>query len=209
MGRTYGYARVSTTRQDFEIQVAALEEAGCDKVFREKVSGKNRERPELRRLMRIAESGDVVIFYKLDRLSRTLRDGLNILKELSDRGVGVRFLNDPIDTTPADNPLAQAMRDAFLSIIGVFAQLERDLIVARTSGGREAAKAKGVPFGRTPKLSAGQLESARILIANGKSVGAVAADMKVNRSTLYRYLNEEGHAEHAAATLAARPERRR
>lgn len=186
-----GYARVSTDAQDLDLQVEALHAAGCSKIYQDKLSGRNAERPGLQRLLREVESGDQVVVYKLDRVARSLRDLLNITFDLSQRHIGFRSLHDPIniDGNQGDDPMAQAMADAQFQMLGVFAQLERAFIVGRTSAGREIAKRKGVKFGRKPKLSAEQLAMARDLIASGNhTMASVAKSLGVDRSTLWRHL---------------------
>ena len=124
-------------------QVAELEAAGCIKVYREKVSGAaNRVRPELGKLMRVLEPGDVLIVTRLDRLARSTRDLLNVLDEVSKRGAGFRSLKDAwADTTSAHGRL-------MLTILGGLAEFERELIRERTGDGRKRAKDRGVRFGR-------------------------------------------------------------
>ena len=95
----FGYARVSTTDQKFELQIDALKEAGCEKIFKEKVSGSKTKRVELDRLLDQMRSGDELIIWKLDRLGRSLPHLVSIVQELLDRGIGLKSLNDPIDTT--------------------------------------------------------------------------------------------------------------
>jgi DNA invertase Pin-like site-specific DNA recombinase len=206
-GRQYGYARTSTTRQDLDLQIRELREDGCD-VVKEQLSAKDANRPRLRELLAHLESGDVLVVYKLDRLSRSLRDVVNILHELSERGVLFRSLHDPIDTVPKADPFAEAMRQATINMLGTFAELERGFIVARTSAGRTHAKASGVPFGRNPVLTPSQVEMARHAVDGGRSVAAVARDLGVHRATLYRYLGDEERADRAAKVLAEREPRR-
>jgi len=177
-----GYVRVSTTDQDLALQVDELKAAGCERMYEDKRTGKNADRPGLKRLLREVEPGDVVIVYKLDRMSRSVRDLLNICHDLDGRGVEFRSLNDPIDTTTA-------LGRCFFQMVAVFAELERSFIVERTTAGRKVARARGVRFGRKPKLSADQIEMARDLIASGNhTLSSVARSMGVHRATLWRHL---------------------
>lgn len=216
-GRSFGYARTSTDRQDLDLQRAELEAEGC-KVVTEQESGKTRdERPRLERLLKELEPGDTLVVYKLDRLSRSLRDVVNILHELQEHPGGpvkFRSLHDPIDTVPKADPFEEAMRQATISMLATFAELERGFIVARTSAGRKHAKANGVAFGRDPALTSSQLAMARRELAEpGASVAKVARAFGVHRATLYRYLADEERAERAEKVLAerqvARPKRRK
>ena len=137
----FGYARVSTRDQDFNAQVAELMAAGCAKVYREKASGAKTDRAELAKVMSRMEPGDVLVVCRLDRLARSTRDLLNIIEALTQRGAGFKSLKDTwADTT---SPHGRLM----LTVLGGLAEFERDLIRARTSEGRERAKARGVKLG--------------------------------------------------------------
>jgi DNA invertase Pin-like site-specific DNA recombinase len=202
MGRTIGYARVSTTAQDLEVQIEALRAAGCSRIFHDKLSGRTAERPGLKRLQREVEAGDVVLVYKVDRMARSLRDLLNLLFEFRERGVGFRSLNDPImiDGPVPDDPVAAAMAEAQVQMLGLFAQLERAFIVGRTSAGRAIARRKGVRFGRKPKLTTEQVEQARDLIESGRhTVSSVAQSLHVDRTTLWRHLQRHARVQKGEA----------
>jgi DNA invertase Pin-like site-specific DNA recombinase len=150
----YGYARVSTDGQSVAAQVEALTAAGAAKVYRETASGTQTDRAQLRRLLADLDSGDVLLVTRLDRLARSTLDLLHTLKIITDRGAGFRSLADAwADTT---NPHGRLM----LTILGGLAEFERELIRARTGNGRERAKAKGVRFGRKPKLTLHQRREA-------------------------------------------------
>ena len=149
-----GYARVSTRDQDLAGQLAELKAAGCELVYREKVSGAASDRKELARLVRKLERGDTVIVTRLDRLARSTRDLLNILDEIGKAGAGFRSIKDTwADTTTSHGRL-------MLTILGELAEFERELIKDRTDAGRVRAKARGVKFGRKPKLNPFQREQA-------------------------------------------------
>lgn len=180
----YGYARVSTDDQNTDLQLAALKQAGCDKKFvDEGRSGATLNRPALKRCLKQLEHGDTLIVWKLDRLGRIVRDVVNTLHDLSSRGVQFQSLTEQIDTT---HPLGKAM----LHMVALLAELERGLIVERTKAGQQAAKRRGVKFGAKPKLSAAQITHARQLLNHGKASGEVAALLNVNRSTLWRALQD-------------------
>jgi DNA invertase Pin-like site-specific DNA recombinase len=177
-----GYARVSTTDQDLEVQIAELKTAGVEKLYTDKATGKNADRPGLKKLLREVEADDVVIVYKLDRMSRSVRDLLNITHDLGQHQVEFRSLHDSIDTT-------SAMGRCFFQLVAVFAELERSFIVERTSAGRKVAMAKGVRFGRKPKLSTEQTAMAQELLDQGNhTVASIAKSLGVHRATLWRAL---------------------
>jgi DNA invertase Pin-like site-specific DNA recombinase len=149
-----GYARVSTDGQSVDAQVKQLRAAGAEKVYRETASGARADRAQLRRVLAHLDKGDVLMVTRLDRLARSTRDLLNTLAAIADKGAGFRSLGDTwADTTTAHGRL-------MLTILGGLAEFERELIRARTSEGRERAKAKGVKMGRKPKLTDHQRKEA-------------------------------------------------
>ena len=179
----YGYARTSTDDQTTALQLAALKRARCSHIFEDKgVSGATAKRPALATCLKALRAGDTLVVWKLDRLGRSLRDLITILDELRDRGVGFHSLTEAIDTT---TPTGRAM----WQMIGVLAELERSMIVERSSAGVAAAKRRGVKFGRKAKLSAEQINHARKLIDDGESRQYVAGLLNVGRVTLYRALS--------------------
>ncbi|NSZ15584.1 recombinase family protein [Agrobacterium vitis] len=181
-----GYARVSTDDQTLDQQRAALKAAGCKRIFEEKVSGAKRDRPQLVALLDQLRDGDVVTITRLDRLARSTRDLLDIAELLDAAKAGLRSLAEPwADTT---SPAGRMV----LTIFAGIAEFERSLIHERTSGGRAAAKAKGVRFGRPPALSAEQIVIARQLIEDGEKPRAVARAFKVHPATLYRAIERTG-----------------
>ena len=147
----YGYARVSTEAQDLTSQLAQLKGAGCEKVFREKITGTTADRPQLRKLMAALGHGDVVIIPAVDRLSRDTTDLLIIAREMQKAGAGIRSLAEPFLDTTSD------FAEIVFAILGVAAKLEHRRIKDRTARGRADAKAKGVKFGRKPKLTSQQI----------------------------------------------------
>ena len=164
----FGYARVSTDGQTLASQDAQLHAAGCAKVYAEKVSGASSDRPELAKLLRRLDEGDVLMVTRLDRLARSTRDLLNILHMLGERSIGFKSLADAwADTTTAHGRLLVTM----LAGIAVF---ERELIRARTGEGRKRAQARGVKFGRPPKLSAYQRQEALQRLAAGETQTDIA-----------------------------------
>src|ERR1700680_864265 len=142
-----GYARVSTDDQDTATQVAALKSAGCERIYKEKASGGRWERPELHRLLDQLRKGDVLVVWKLDRLSRSLRDVLIIMERLADAKAGFRSLTEAIDTT---TPAGRMM----MQMVGAFAEFERAMLRERTRAGLDAARRAGRIGGRRAKMMA-------------------------------------------------------
>ena len=176
----YGYARVSTDGQSVDAQVRQLTEARCQKVFREVASGAQTDRAQLRRLLDTLNPGDVVTVTRLDRLARSSRDLLNTLATITGRQAGFRSLGDTwADTTTAHGRL-------MLTVLGGLAEFERDLIRARTSEGRECAKARGVKLGRRPKLTAHQQKEAIKRRQRGETLTDIARSYNVSHSTISR-----------------------
>jgi DNA invertase Pin-like site-specific DNA recombinase/predicted nucleotidyltransferase len=178
---TYGYARVSTDGQTLDHQVEALKASGCEKIFREKVSGARADRPQLQRLLAAIGGGDVLIVSRLDRLARSTRDLLNILDTLASRGAAFRSLNDQwADTTTPHGRL-------MLTVLGGLAEFERALIIARTGEGRARAKARGQHMGRPPALTSHQRHEAAKALRTGTATQAdLARQFNVNQSTISR-----------------------
>jgi DNA invertase Pin-like site-specific DNA recombinase len=177
-----GYARVSTDDQNLDPQRTALIQAGCTRIYEEKLSGASRSRPELARLLDHLRGGDVVVVYRLDRLARSTRDLLNIAEQLREAEAGLRSLSEPwADTT---SPAGRMVLTVFAGI----AEFERALIHDRTGAGRAAARARGVRFGRPPKLTTEQVIVAQRLIDEGTAVRETARILNVHTATLYRAL---------------------
>lgn len=175
-----GYARVSTRDQNLDAQLDALAHAGAEKIFEEKVSGKNRQRPELEKLLEQLRTGDVVVVTKYDRLARSLPDLLSIVSTIRERGAGFRSLGEDIDTT---TPSGRLIFHVFASI----AEFERDRIIERTNEGLAAARKRGRVGGRPKALSdEARREILRMRDEEHRSVAEIARAFKVSRSTVYR-----------------------
>ena len=176
----YGYARVSTGGQSLTSQDAELHAAGCAKVYAEKISGARSNRPELAKVLKRLDTGDVLIITRLDRLARSTRDLLNILDDIAKRGAGFRSLHDAwADTTSAHGRL-------MVTILAGLAEFERELILARTSDGRARAKARGVRFGRPAALTPHQRAEALQRLANGEVQADLARSYGVSQATISR-----------------------
>ncbi len=180
-GMIYGYARVSTAAQDLAPHLAQLKAAGCEKIFREKVTGTTADRRQLRNLISVLAPGDVVITPAVDRLSRDTTDLLVIAREMQRAGAGIRSLAEPFLDTTSDSA------EVVFAILGVAAKLERRRILERTERGRADAKAKGVKFGRKPKLTEHQQREARARVAAGETQRSVARSYNVSQSTISRH----------------------
>src|SRR5205814_5486609 len=159
-----GYARVSTTEQETAAQVAALKAAKCERIYREKASGGRWDRPELHRLLDQLREDDVLVVWKLDRLSRSLRDVLTIMERLTETKAGFRSLTEAIDTT---TPAGRMM----MQMVGAFAEFERAMLRERTKAGLDSARREGRIGGRRPKLSPQQKGEIRRMVSIGDKPG--------------------------------------
>lgn len=177
----YGYARVSTCGQDLDLQLAQLRAAGCGRMFCEKESGAKDDRLELKRMLRALRTGDVVIVCALDRLTRGGPfKTLSILNEITSRGAAYRSLAEPwADTT-------HELGEVLAALVGYIARKTREDIIRRTTAGRERARAKGVKFGRKPKLSPCEQQEARQRLASGEKPSAIAHSYHVSYWTISR-----------------------
>lgn len=181
-----GYARVSTQDQDLDAQISALKNAGCQKIFQEKEKGGRWDRPQFHKLMDHIKEGDVVIVWKLDRLSRSLKDLLAVMERIDSVGCGFKSLTEPVDTT---TPAGRMM----MQIIGAFAEFEKAILRERTMVGLSEAKKKGRVGGRKFILSKDQTFEAIELIKSGsKSAASVARLFNVDPSTISRMMQRYG-----------------
>ncbi len=177
-----GYARVSTQDQNPEMQLDALRASGCERVFTEKASGAQRDRPELKAAIDYMREGDTFVVWRLDRLARSLKQLIETVNSLAQRGIGLRSLTESIDTSTSGGKL-------ILHTFGVLAEFERSVIRERTSAGLQAARDRGRLGGRPASLSGRDLAAAKAMLADPDiTVGEVARRFKVALSTLYRHL---------------------
>ena len=184
-----GYARVSTKDQTVAPQVDALQRAGCSKVYTEVMSGARSDRPILAKLLEILRPGDILVVWKLDRLGRSLQHLVDLVNDLMARKVGLKSLNDPIDTTTSHGRLT-------FNLFAALAEFERDVIRERTQAGLSAARARGRQGGRPRGITA-KAEStayaAEALYREGKlSAHDIAEKLRIAKSTLYAYLRHRG-----------------
>ena len=179
-----GYARVSTVEQTLALQEDALQQLGCEKIFRDVMSGSTTERPGLSEVLAYARSGDVLVVWKLDRLGRSLAHLIQVVQQLHTEGIGFRSLQENMDTTTSGGQL-------IFHIFGALAEFERSLIRERTTAGLAAARARGRIGGRPPRLSADQIRMAqRQLQDPDLTMTEVAHAFHVSRTTLYRALKK-------------------
>lgn len=177
-----GYARVSTLDQNTDLQVKALKSAGCKKLFVEKATGAQRERPELKAAIEYAREGDTLVVWKLDRLARSLKQLIETVEGLEHRNIGFKSLTEAIDTTTSGGRLV-------FHIFAALAEFERSIIRERTMAGLAAAKERGARPGRKPSLDANDIEAAKALLAKGDlTVVEVARRLGVAPSTLYKHI---------------------
>lgn len=180
-----GYARVSTEAQELELQRRRLAEAGCKRIFEEKITGAGRKRPELEKALGELRKDDILIVTRLDRLARSTAELLRFAEGIREKSAGLQSLEEPwADTT---SPAGRMVLTVFAGI----AEFERELIRSRTEEGKRAAKQRGVAFGRPPKMRPDQRQLARQLIEDGKSVSEVARTFNVHPATIYRCIDEK------------------
>ena len=177
-----GYARVSTDQQDHALQLDALRQAGCERVFVEIGSGSRADRPELAKLLDIARAGDAIVCWRLDRLARSLRHLIDLSEQLQQRDIALRSVTESIDTsTPSGRFL--------FNVLGAVGEMEREIIVERTRAGLAAAVARGRRGGRPPALDEIKVRAARAMLASGTmSAAEVARQVGCAPSTLFRHL---------------------
>lgn len=176
-----GYARVSTSNQNLDRQIGALNAAKVDKIYREKASAKSvKGRPELEQSIDALGANDVLVIAEWDRATRSMMDGITIIQRVADRGASVKVLDKPwLDlTTP--------MGKGILAFLSALAEDERERIIKRANDGREVAKANGVKFGRKPKLTEHQQNLARQRLLEGDSARSIAKDFGVSHTTITR-----------------------
>lgn len=181
-----GYTRVSTDDQTLDLQRDALEKAGCERFYDDKLSGAKADRPGLAEALKYARPGDTLVVWRLDRLGRSLKHLIEVTADLAQRGIGLKSLTEQIDTTSPGGKLV-------FHLFGALAEFERDLIRERTQAGLAAARARGRKGGH-PRAPAFQdpkkLALARKLYHDGTPIDDICATFGVSRATLYRYVKE-------------------
>ena len=181
-----GYARVSTPSQSLDLQLRALKEAGCDKIFSDVASGSKTARPGLKDAEMVLRGGDALVVWKLDRLGRSIQHLIESINVLKEKGVGFRSLQEAIDTQTSGGKLV-------FHIFSALAEFERDLIRERTNAGLEAARARGKKGGRPKSL--GQPKNVTLLkqmhADPNYSISEICKTLDISRSTFYRYLKSD------------------
>ena len=184
MGMDIGYIRTSKKDQNPELQRRELEAFGCERIFEEAISSRKEDRPELRAALDYCRKGDRLVVWKLDRLGRSLRELIDLVNELAERGVEFVSLRENIDTMTPGGKLV-------FHVFGSVAEFERDLIRERTMAGLEAARVRGRTGGRRRLMDDKQVAMAQRMMADRDAVPAeVARAFGVSKPTLYRYLRE-------------------
>jgi DNA invertase Pin-like site-specific DNA recombinase len=175
-----GYARVSTVDQNLDLQVDALRTAECERIFSDKTTGARADRPGLREALGFVREGDLIVVWKLDRLSRSLSHLVETVQELERRGIGFRSLTEGLDTSNSGGK-------AIFPLFAAIASVERTLIQERTRAGLAAARQRGRIGGRPKLLTAEKLAVATKLLAHGTPPRDVATILRVSIPTLYRH----------------------
>ena len=184
-----GYARVSTQDQDLSLQLDALNDAGCNKIYKEKITGSKKERPQLQKMLGQLRKGDVVVIWKLDRLARSLKDLVGLVNEIQEKGGALHSLNDQIDTTTPHGKFT-------FHIFAALAEFELDIIRERTKAGLAAARARGRIGGRPKGLSKKAQHTAiiaeKLYQERELTVKEICEQLSISRGTLYNYLRYRG-----------------
>src|SRR5665648_104946 len=178
-----GYARVSSTGQDLAVQFEKLEEAGCEKVFKEKRSGVDAGRPELKRCLEYLREGDTLLVTKIDRLARSTSDLYRVVSTLADKGVAFKVVDDPtIDTTSRTGKLS-------MGILALIAEFENDIRRERQTDGIKKARERGIRFGRKPLLISETIQEVRKLRKAGRTVPEIMRQTSLSKASVYRALS--------------------
>lgn len=177
-----GYARVSTTDQSLEVQIAELEAKGCERIFTDQATGTNTNRPGLTELLSFVRDGDAVIVSRLDRMARSLTDLFQLLEAMSQKGVSFQCVHQSIDTASSTGKLT-------LAILGAVAEFENDIRRERQRAGIDRAKALGAYKGRKAVIDADRV---REMASLGMGPSAIAKELNCHRQSVYRLLDRQG-----------------
>ncbi|MFB4284376.1 recombinase family protein [Nonomuraea sp. MTCD27] len=194
-GMDLGYARVSTTRQSLDRQLDALAAAGIgdERIYVDNKTGTTVDRDGLTQLLACARRGDTIVVHTLDRTGRNLREVLNLVHDLAEKGIGLRSLADPLPINTAD----EGMRRVAFLLLALFAEMERTFTAERAARVRAVAEASGRQIGRPVAHAEGKIEHARLLEAEGNSLGVIAAKTGIPKTSLHRYLATDSAGEQA------------
>ena len=189
-GRLLGYARVSTQDQNLDLQIEALTQAGCKRIFEDKISGSRAERPGLAKALDMMREGDTLFVWKLDRLGRSVKQLVDLVGALHKLGVQFKSLTDAIDTgTPSGR--------FFFHVMASLAEMERELIIERMRAGLDVARQLGRKGGRKRQMTDSKIVSAKKLLVSGVPPKDVAKNLGVSVPTLYRWVPASAHAKRA------------
>lgn len=176
-----GYARVSIIDQNLDLQLSALKESGCQKIYQDEISGTKTNRPGLDMALEVLRKNDTLVVWKLDRLGRTVKGLIDLVNQLHQKEIHFKSIIDNVDTsTPAGR--------FFFHVMASLAQMERELLGERTKAGLAAAKVKGRVGGRKRKMTQSKIESAKKLLAAGSLPKDVALNLGISVPTLYRWI---------------------
>ncbi|MGM7683532.1 recombinase family protein [Cytobacillus sp. Hm23] len=181
--KVFGYARVSTQDQNLELQLDALKDYGVDEIYQEKMTGTKKDRPQLQELIKQLRTGDKVVVYKLDRISRSTKHLIELTDMFTDKGVDFVSLQDSIDTS-------NAMGKFFFRMMASIAELERDIISERTRAGLDAARARGRKGGRPSKPNSKVELAFKMYDSKEYSIAEILEATSMSKPTLYRHLNK-------------------
>lgn len=177
-----GYARVSTDDQNLDLQHDELKKAGCGKIFDDKITGSKIDRPGIDAAIDYARDGDVIVVWRLDRLSRSLKDLIQVVSDLESKGIGLKSIHESIDTTSSSGKL-------IFHIFGALAEFERNLIRERTHAGLKAARARGKMGGRPKKLTPEKAKLVQDLYNDRtRSIKQICDLVGISKPTLYKYI---------------------
>lgn len=182
-----GYARVSTLDQNPEMQIDAIKEAGCEKIFIEKLSGAKDDRPQLKAALEYIRNGDTLVIWKLSRLARSITQVINTVKDLESKNIGLKVITQKIDTTTPEGRL-------FFHMTAAFDQFQRELIVENTKAGLKAARSRGRVGGRPKILTEEKLKTARAMIKDQENypfISDIIKALDIGRTAFYRYFPPE------------------
>jgi DNA invertase Pin-like site-specific DNA recombinase len=179
-----GYCRVSTHDQSLNSQIDKLKEFGCERIFKDVVSGAKSERKELNEMLDFARKGDMIVVFRLDRLGRGLKDLLNLIEKMEQKGINLKSLTEAMDTTSPQGKM-------FFQIAGAFAEFERNIIRERTMAGLASARSRGKVGGRKFKLSEDKITILKSLYSDKNiEVNSICNQLGISRTTLYNYLKK-------------------
>jgi DNA invertase Pin-like site-specific DNA recombinase len=178
-----GYARVSTQEQNLQMQIDALEKAGCIEIFEEKATGSKKDRPALSEMLKMLREGDRVVVYKLDRISRSIKHLIELADSFHKKGIEFVSIMDNIDTSTPTGRF-------FFHVMAAMAELEREIIIERTKTGLESARARGRVGGR-PTVNKKDLSTAiKMYESKDYSLKEITKATGISQATIYRYLNK-------------------